>query len=527
MSEITQETRPTDGNQSPAGEPSVEVYVVYGAEPEIQAYAMAKYSRSALSMKESLKEISQQKAEKFLNTFYFQYGHRSIADLAHIALAVERLSILAAIAVADEQRWDGQERSTRYQDFKRSGYCTPDFGDDDEAAGLYRKTIADLFAEYESLSQRMALYLASIVPKPDDMKQEAYERTLKARAFDISRYLLPLATNTSLGEIVNARTLESQVSHLLSHTHKEVRHLGKLLKQAATSPAYNVNAEALRELVNQISAVSPELGARAEQELLREVRVAPTLVKYADPNRYEIETRRELRQIAAELMGNLPVASAPVVDLLEEEPLEVELATTLVYEHSYYPYRQIRQAVEAAGQHIRREIVDLGLRHRGKHDELPRAFCAGQQFRFDILMDVGGFRDMHRHRRCVQIGQEFTTKHGYDTPEELEAAGARETYDAVMQGAAEAVEQLAQRPGSEAKENAQYAIPLAFRKRTLFKMDFAEVVYISELRTTPAGHASYRNVSYAMYESGAKRHPVLAKYFRVTDVREPVDLLKR
>src|SRR5450755_1785134 len=82
----------TSGAALPAND-GVEVYAVFGAEPEIQAYAMAKYSRSALSMKESLKEISQQKAEKFLNTFYFQYGHRSIADLAHIALAIERLSI--------------------------------------------------------------------------------------------------------------------------------------------------------------------------------------------------------------------------------------------------------------------------------------------------------------------------------------------------------------------------------------------------------------------------------------------------
>src|SRR5438105_8237304 len=118
---------------------STEVYVVHGAEPEVQAYAMAKYSRSALSMKESLREISRQKAEKFLNTFYFQYGHRSIADLAHIALAVERLSILAAIAVADEQRWDGQERSTRYQDFKKSGYFIPRFGNE-QARNLYRET---------------------------------------------------------------------------------------------------------------------------------------------------------------------------------------------------------------------------------------------------------------------------------------------------------------------------------------------------------------------------------------------------
>src|SRR5436305_8118811 len=115
----------------------VNVFAVHGIEPEVQAYAMAKYSRSALSMKESLKEINEQKAEQFLNTFYFQYGHRSIADLAHIAFAIERLSILAAIAVADEQRWDGQERSTRYQNFKKSGFYTPDFGSNDELRTLY------------------------------------------------------------------------------------------------------------------------------------------------------------------------------------------------------------------------------------------------------------------------------------------------------------------------------------------------------------------------------------------------------
>src|SRR5437667_1365802 len=298
--------------------PSVEVFAVFGAEPEIQAYAMAKYSRSALSMKESLKEISTQKAEKFLNTFYFQYGHRSIADLAHIALAIERLSILAAIVIADEQRWDGQERSTRYQDFRKSGYYTPDFGNDERVRELYRQTITGLFSAYDSVSERVFRHLAEITPRPQEMKEEAYDRTLRARAFDISRYMLPLATNTSLGEIVNARTLESQVSHLLSHSHKEVRELGELLKRAATSPAYNANHDSLRRIVEQIRSVSPSLADQAEQELLREVRVAPTLVKYADPSLYEIETRRELRQAAAELMGDTPIASAPVVDLLDE-----------------------------------------------------------------------------------------------------------------------------------------------------------------------------------------------------------------
>ncbi len=517
-----------DTEKPQAESPSTEVFAVYGVEPEIQAYAMAKYSRSALSMKESLREISTQKAEKFLNTFYFQYGHRSIADLAHMALAVERLSILAAIELADEPRWDGQERSTRYQDFKKSGYFVPDFGADAESRKLYCETLDFLFAEYEKLSAHMTNYLISITPRPADMKEEAYERTLKARAFDITRYLLPLATNTSLGEIVNARTLEMQVARLLSHTHKEVRVLGERLKKAATSAAYNVNAESLRELVEEIRKVSPELGAQAEAELLHEVRVAPTLVKYADPNAYEMESRRELRQAARELMKSENLApSKAIVDLLDEEPLEVEIATTLIYEHCHFSYRQIRQAVQVAGERYRREIIDLGLRHRGKFDEMARAFRAGQQFRFDILMDTGGFRDMHRHRRCIQVMQGFTTQHGYEMLLDVEDAGMRLRFEAAMRKVQAAVEKLAASGAPEAEENSQYAIPLAFRKRALFKMDFAEAVYISELRTTPAGHVSYRNVAYAMYEAVARKYPALAKYFRVHDVTAPVDLLQR
>jgi thymidylate synthase ThyX len=548
MSEVIS-TEPTTSYpvSTPAPAPSVDVFAVYGVEPEIQAYAMAKYSRSSLSMKESLREITLQKAEKFLNTFYFQYGHRSIADLAHLALAIERLSILAAIVVADEQRWDGQERSTRYQDFRKSGYYTPVFQDgafENDVAGLdaspkplyretlYRQTIESLFATYEKVSQRTFEYLASITPRPAEMKPEPYERTLRARAFDISRYLLPLSTNTSLGEIVNARTLETQVAHLLSQPHKEVRDLGARLKQAAISPAYNANGESLRALVAEIRTVSPEIADRAERELLREVRVAPTLVKYADPNRYEIETRRELLQAAAAVMQGAAIDPAPLVDLLDNDSrdndsMEIELAATLLYGHCHYSYRQLRRAIEASGEARRREIIDLGLRHRGRHDELLRPFSAGQQFRFDILMDIGGFRDMHRHRRCVQIMQDFTTVHGFETPPEVEAAGVRSDYEFAMKSAEAAVQKLSASGGEEAQQNSQYAIPLAFRKRTLFKMDFAEAVYISELRTTPAGHTSYRNVAYAMYEAVAAKYPALAKYFRVHDVREPVDLLKR
>ncbi len=143
-----------------------DVFAVHGADPEVLAFAMAKYSRSALSMRESLREISSQRAEQFLNTFYFQYGHRSIADLAHIAFAIERLSLLAAIVLVDEQRWDGQERSTRYQDFLKSGWFSPDFGTDDASAKLYRETIENLYAAYSRTTAAVLEVLRRRVQRP-------------------------------------------------------------------------------------------------------------------------------------------------------------------------------------------------------------------------------------------------------------------------------------------------------------------------------------------------------------------------
>jgi len=514
-----------------------EVFAVHGADPAVLAYAMAKYSRSALSMRESLAEISAQRAEQFLATFYFQYGHRSIADLAHVALAVERLSLLAAIVLVDEQRWDGQERSTRYQNFLKSGWYFPDFGSDGASAHLYAETIENLFATYQRTTAAVFEVLLRRIPCPAELKPDAYQRTLKARAFDVARYLLPLATNTSLGQIVNARTLETQVSRLLSHPAAEIRDLGVKLREAATGPAWNMNSKAGAALVEKLAAVDRTLGAEAARLLVRQVHTAPTLVKYAEPNQYAMQTQAELSLAASEILANHPIAGAPVVDLVERtESLEVELAATLLYSASHHPYRQIRDLVASMPEARVTEIVDLGLRHRGQHDEALRAFHAGAALRFDILMDIGGFRDMHRHRRCVQIIQGFTSQHGYETPSNgdlaadidlLAEAGVLADYQSAIEAAHGASARIAASETPEAAQSAHYLLPLATRVRSLFKMDFAEAQYISELRSGPAGHFSYRRIAWEMYLALQRQHPTLAKHIRVTDFTKPIDLLNR
>src|SRR5438046_5802440 len=173
--------------------PPRRIYSVVGVPPEIQAYALAKYSRSSQGMLESIQELSAQKAEQFLNTFYFEYGHRSIADLAHLVFGLEQISILAAIAVVDEPVWDGQERSTRYQPFRKTGWHLPAEVLDTPAEATFRQTAGVLFTGYLHLSEGLLDYLMDAVPRPAELAEAAYRRTLRARAFDVGRSLLPLA----------------------------------------------------------------------------------------------------------------------------------------------------------------------------------------------------------------------------------------------------------------------------------------------------------------------------------------------
>ena len=278
-----------------------------------------------------------------------------------------------------------------------------------ERTASYTASIEALFAAYDRVGAGMLEALKRAIAQPAEMKDEAYLRTLKARAFDVARYLLPLATNTSLGQIVSARTLENQISRLLASEFAEVRSLGERLKAAAAAPAWNVTHDEARVLCEEVGSVDKTCGSRLCDVLLRPVKTAPTLVKYSAPNAYAIATRAELRQAAAELMAGQAIEDAPVVDLVEDSgSLEVELATSLLYAESRYSWRQIQRTVASLSAARVAEIVSLGVKHRGPHDELPRAFSAGQSFRFDILMDIGGFRDMHRHRRCVQLIQPYT-----------------------------------------------------------------------------------------------------------------------
>src|ERR1043166_3546034 len=188
-------------------EKSPRVLAISPMPPEKIAYALARYSRSPDSIRDSIEWVRTHDSGKFLESFYFQYGHASIADLGHVVMCFEGISELAATEVEDEQLWDGQARSSRYQDFSKSGFITPQEFDAEQTA-VYQTAAAKMLAGYNEIHARVFEYLSDRLPRPEEMKPEVYKRNIAARAFDVARYLLCFGIPTGVGQVTSIRSLE-------------------------------------------------------------------------------------------------------------------------------------------------------------------------------------------------------------------------------------------------------------------------------------------------------------------------------
>ena len=453
--------------------------------PEKSAYALARYSRSPDSIRESLEWVRTHYSAKFLESFYFQYGHASIADLGHVVLCLEGVSELAATEIEDEQLWDGQARSSRYQDFSRSGFVTPP-----ELAGadaeIYAATATRLLAAYHEIHNRMCAHLSERLPRPEEMKPDAYKRNVAARAFDVARYVLFFGIPTGIGQVTSIRTLERQIRRLKASEYAEVREVASEMATACASPP---------ECAWDASTAGEPL--------------APTLARHVGADEHVAQSRRDLECWARQ---NLPAAkvdeSVETVDLVHPADTHADIAATLLYPVTDRPFQELYEMTRAWSPARRNEVIDVALRSRTSRDELMRGFRGGL-FAFDIVMDIGAYRDLHRHRRCQQFRQAYSGRLGYDTPDAIAGAGLKDTYEGVMSETLAAMSRLPHRA-------AHYLLPFGARSRFLFKMDFAEAEYISRLRSGVKGHFSYRKVAWEMKQKMEQLEPELGRLMEAT-----------
>jgi thymidylate synthase ThyX len=464
--------------------------------PEKSAYALARYSRSPDSIRASIDWVRGHDSQKFLESFYFQYGHASIADLGHTVTCFEGVSELAATEIEHEPLWDGQAKSSRYQDFSRSGFVTPPelTGAD---AYAYRAAGEALLAAYGKVNELAFAYLAERHPRPEEMKPEAYRRNIAARAFDVARYLLFWGVPTNVGQVSSIRTLEKQIRRWKASEYAEMRSLGDELAQACAAPPDCVWDSAAGGGVN----TEP---------------LAPTLARHAEADEPSVRSREALTLWARQ---NLPAARGVEpgrVDLLKPTHTAADIVATLLYPVTDRPFRELYEIATEWSAAVRAEVVETALGSNVRRAEFPMGFRGGL-YAYDFVIDIGAYRDLHRHRRCHQFRQAYSGNLGFDTPQIMLAAGAAPVYQAAVVAALDAMRQLPA-PGAE------YLLPFGARSRFLFKMDFAEAEYISRLRSGVKGHFSYREIAWEMKLKMEQVEPELGRLIDATppSVEDPL-----
>jgi len=212
-----------------------EIYIVDNLHPEATAMAQALYSRSPQSVTNHLDKIGEVGWQKFMDTFYVGYGHKSIGDCGSTTLFIENISILAAKAIQDWPLYRGQEASTRYLDMSKQKILSPVSEIEDaspETKAAAQKIQDDWMAFYNHTLEVLIAHFKEKYPRLAEEKESVYEKAIKAKAFDIARGFLPAGATTYASWHTDLRQAHDHIKHLEHHALPEMKRLGSSLRDA-------------------------------------------------------------------------------------------------------------------------------------------------------------------------------------------------------------------------------------------------------------------------------------------------------
>ncbi|MCD6478712.1 MAG: FAD-dependent thymidylate synthase [Candidatus Diapherotrites archaeon] len=470
-----------------------QVYVVHNVPPEVVSTLFAYVSRSPESFRDNLLKLIKsgdikagagkvdyfRKASEIASGFHKKwvvgFGHFSVAEHAVLNIAIEDVSILLSKIIEDNRLASYTEKSTRYQVFDRNRYYKPKRIMKSKFANDYEETLNKLFDFYNGYFNEMLDFIKGKNPKPKEMQESFYEMKCKSKACDAMRYTLPAATLTNIGATFNARSLVHAIRKMLSNPLEEAQHIGMLLKEEAG-------------------------------------KFLPTIIKAAEKSEYIEKTEHAMRELALRIIEkgseNEKKKEFDVKFVDYDASAEDKLVAAMLYRHLHEPFEKVLVKVKKLSGDKKEKVFEEFFKKLTNKDaplrELEHAY-----YKVEILVDFGAYRDLQRHRMCTQTPQLLSTKHGFSIPEEMKEFGIANEFSELMKEAKELYEKLAE----EMPYEAQYCVPLAYKKRVLYTLNARELYHIIRLRTGRAGHKSYRRIAQKMYLELKKIHPLLAKYF--------------
>ena len=263
-----------------------------------------------------------------------------------------------------------------------------------------------------------------------------------------------------------------------------------------------------------------EIGEMLKKEAQK---ILPSLLKFADKNNYFIQTNNAMQQFA-ELI-NIPRKQEEEQVKLVQFPDNADdiLVSSILYKYKSESFDKIAEKVRIMSREEKEAIVDSYLGKMKTFDS-PMRELEHINFTFDLIIDYGAFRDLQRHRICTQTNQLFSSDLGYDIPKDIINSGklCEEKFIAAMERAKQVYEKVRVKYPVQA----QYILPIGFRKRYLLTMNLREIYHLIKIRTTPLAHESYRRVAYQIYEIMKSKYPLLSKYIVCNYSEEELGRLK-
>jgi thymidylate synthase ThyX len=433
------------------------------------------------------------RAEALYEKVFVEYGDDSVAQLGGVHLAVEGASNILTKVLEWGRLMAYLEQSTRYIPYtdKPNGQwryvVPPELDSRPELRAQYVKTLDHAFETYTALIERMVAHYKRKFPCDADTSEGVWTRTLRAKALDTVRGLLPAATKSNVGLYGTGQAFESLLLRMRAHPLAEVR-------------------QCADEMLAELRKVIPAFLKRVDQPE-RGVRWS----------RYFSEAAAQTKAVASRVLASADVEDRAEVTLTEFDPDgEAKVLAAILYSVSELPDDQLLRIARNLSDAEKDELLRSYVGDRANRRHKPGRAFERTSYRFDILSDYGAFRDLQRHRMCTLEWQPLSTHHGYSMPVEIDEAGEEPAWRAVMDSCAELYEALV---AASLPEVASYAVPMAYRVRYYMQMNVREAMHIIELRTTPQGHPSYRRVCQQMHKLIAEvaGHRSLARAMQYVD----------
>src|SRR5205823_14934444 len=172
-------------------------------------------------------DAGEARAEQLYEKVFFEYGDDSVAQLGGVHLAVEGASNILTKVLEWGRLMAYLEQSTRYIPYDdrpggRYRYHVPA-----ELTGALRAryiaTLDRAFDRYAHWLPRMYDFYAARFPRDAGDSEAVYRSTIRAKALDTLRGLLPAATVSNVGIYATGQAYEQLLLRMRAHPLAEVR----------------------------------------------------------------------------------------------------------------------------------------------------------------------------------------------------------------------------------------------------------------------------------------------------------------